>query len=241
MINYLCGIILFMGIHLSACQEVKTPVDPSVEPSAPIEQPTPTGPDIIIETEPTAATPAPPATSPVVTVPQASTPEELFSVMGVKLVGATAAQTSKYQKALAIVLKVIKDPAFKSAVLSHKKLNGSLGFENTTDSNATVYRKFLEGSETYKKAEIDRDADLEVKFYYAANSTVGYTYGNVGYIMVNTKFFNTYTPSSVAANFTHEYLHKEGYAHDSAATSRRPYSVPYGIGSIMRSIGKKYE
>lgn len=246
MINYLCGVILFLGLHLTACKDVSKPVDPAVEP-APIETVTPTGPDIIThepEPEPVVVTPAPPASTPVQPVivsPGTKSPEELFSVAGVKLTDASASQKTKYEKALAIVLKVIKDPAFKKAILAHKRMDGSSGFENTSDSPSKVYQKLLEGSETYKKAEIDREADLEVRFYYAANSTVGYTYPNVGYIKVNTKFFNGYTPSSVAANFIHEYLHKLGYGHDSSATARRPKSVPYGIGSIMRSVGKKYE
>jgi hypothetical protein len=231
MINYLLGLLLFLFV---ACEPSKPVVVPDGTPDVDTSVPnSPTGEPPIIEPDP-ATLPTPvPQPEPVVNAPSPSAVE--FSLSGVKLVGANAAQTDKYAKAMKVVASVLKDPEFKKKVLAHRD------FENTTDSQATVLKKLFEGSETYKAAKIDRTAQLEVRFYYAANSTVGYTYPKVGYIMVNTKFFNGYTPSSVAANFIHEYLHKLGYGHDSSATARRPYSVPYGIGGIMRSLGKKYE
>lgn len=231
--NFLLTMLL--ALSLTGCNEEpkKVPVGtPDVDTSIPNS---PAGEPPIIEPDP-ATQPTPvPQPEPVVVAPSPSVVEPSLSLEGVKLVNASAAQKAKYEKALIVVAKVLKDPEFKKRVLAHRD------FENTSDSQATVYRKLFEGSETYKAAKKDGIAQLEVRFYYAANSTVGYTYPKVGYIMVNTKFFNGYTPSSVAANFIHEYLHKLGYGHDSSATARRPYSVPYGIGSIMRSLGKKYE
>lgn len=232
---------MLLLLSLTGCNEEpkKVPVGtPDVDTSIPHS---PSGEPPIIEPDPATLPTPEPQPEPVVSAPVPSVQESSLSLTGVKLVNASSAQKTKYDKALVVVGKVLKDPEFKKRILAHKKMDGKSGFENTSDSPAKVYEKLLQGSETYKKAEIDREADLEVRFYYAANSTVGYTYPKVGYIMVNTKFFNGYTPSSVAANFIHEYLHKLGYGHDSSATSRRPKSVPYGIGSIMRSLGKKYE
>ena len=53
---------------------------------------------------------------------------------------------------------------------------------------------------------------------------------------MNTKYFDRYTPYQVAGNLTHEWLHKMGFTHDSAATSTRPYSVPYAVGYIVRQL-----
>lgn len=231
MIQYLMGVLCLIGV--ASCEPKK---------EVPPPEPTPSPDAIIIETPDSVSVPAP--STPVATqTPTEAVPsgvQSLLTTDGLKLVGANTAQSTKYAKAIEVFKKVIKDPEFKKRVLAHKKLNGSLGFENTTDTPAKVYEKLLQASETFKKAEIDHDVDIEVRFYYANNSTVGYTYPNVGYINVNTKFFDGYKPNSVAANLLHEYMHKLGYGHDSARTTRRPYSVPYGMGSIMSSLGAKY-
>lgn len=216
----------------------KVPVGtPDVDTSIPNS---PSGEPPIIEPDPATLPTPEPQPEPVVQTPPPAV-EPVLSLTGVKLINASSSQKSKYDKALVIVQKVMKNPEFKKRILAHKRMDGKSGFENTSDTPARVYEKLLQGSETYKTANKDGIAQLEVKFYYENNRTVGYTYPSVGYIKVNTKFFNDYTPSSVAANFIHEYLHKLGYGHDSSATTRRPKSVPYGIGSIMRSLGKQYE
>lgn len=76
--------------------------------------------------------------------------------------------------------------------------------------------------------------------YYQASSVVGYTSPSITYINVNTKFFNTYAANQVAGNLFHEWLHKLGYSHDSSATAKRPYTVPYAIGYMVRDIGKSF-
>lgn len=152
---------------------------------------------------------------------------------------ATVARKAKYDRAISLFRKVVGLKAFRTAVINHK-YQGKVQFASTNDSTAMVYKKLLEGAETLQP-EKDGEVDMEVEFYYANNSTVGYTYPNVKRIWVNTKFFDGYSLSSVAANLIHEWLHKLGYGHDSSATSRRPYSVPYGVGSIMRTLGKEYE
>jgi hypothetical protein len=70
---------------------------------------------------------------------------------------------------------------------------------------------------------------------------VGYTNGSIKYINVNTKFFDQYTSSSVAANLVHEYMHKLGYGHAVSYSKARDSSVPYLLGSTVRAMGKKYE
>ncbi len=243
--NYLLGLLLLLGV---ACNPDKPVVVPDGTPDVDTSIPnSPQGEPPIIEPDPaTLPTPEPqpepvsvvPAPAPAVVVAAPT-----LALTGVKLVGASVAQKAKYEKALKVVAKVLADPEFKKRVLAHKKYqSSSLGFTSSTDSPAKVLEKLFAGDETYTKViEKDKEADLEIRFYYKNNSTVGYTYGTVGYIMVNTKFFDKYTPSSVAANFIHEYMHKLGYGHASSYSTSRDYSVPYAIGAIMRSVGKKYE
>lgn len=82
--------------------------------------------------------------------------------------------------------------------------------------------------------------DVGVKLYYNDNNVVGYTTPSITYFNVNTKFFKNYSINEVAGNLFHEWLHKVGYGHDAEATARRPYSVPYAVGYMIRDIGKNF-
>jgi hypothetical protein len=159
--------------------------------------------------------------------------------MNVLIATTFATRRAKYEKAVALAKKVIASKLFKDMVLAHK-YNGISGFANSVESPSAVYESLLDGAERLSPA-IDNEIDLEVRFYTAANSVIGYTNPSIKYINVNTKFFDRFAIPSVAANLVHEYMHKLGYGHDSSATARRPYSVPYAIGNIVRSIGTKIQ
>lgn len=183
--------------------------------------------------EPAPEAPAPtPAPAPVVVV--APPPVESLFKSNVVLMSATSAQSIKYKKAVEIALKVINSKEFKDRVVLIKS------FTSSSQSGKQVLAKLLSGAESLQPL-VDGEMDLGVKFYYANNSTVGYTNGSIKYINVNTKFFNQYTPSSVAANLVHEYMHKLGYGHAQTYSKARDSSVPYALGSIVRELGKKYE
>lgn len=237
-------ILLFFLCFLMSCsmgflRRDKKPVDNSTPI---VTEPTPTQPslpapgagDPVLEPKPEPIEVPVPA-SPVVEVVK---PEHKLK-MNIKFYGSasTAARRAKYEKAMLTFQKVTDSSEFKSKVLAFKfqQMSGDV-----RKGNEAVYANILDANEKLQP-EKDGEVDMEVEFYYAANSTVGYTYPNVKRIYVNTKFFDSYKPSSVAANLIHEWLHKLGYGHDSASTARRPYSVPYGVGSIMRSLGAKYD
>lgn len=157
----------------------------------------------------------------------------------VALINLTATQTSKYNKAVSIVKKVVGTESFKKKILNYL-YSGSRQFANNNGkTNAQIYQSILDAAESLKPIK-NNTMDLGVKMYYAANSVVGYTNPSITYINVNTKFFNTYAANQVAGNLFHEWLHKLGYGHDSAATARRPYSVPYAVGYMIRDIGKSF-
>ena len=151
----------------------------------------------------------------------------------------TSAQKTKYNKAIAIVKKVVATESFRTKVLNYK-YNGIKQFANNGGkTNAQIYQSILDAAEKLKPIK-NNTMDLGVKMYYASNSVVGYTSTSISYINVNTKFFNSYAANQVAGNLFHEWLHKIGYGHDSSSTSRRPYSVPYAIGYMIRDIGKSF-
>ena len=157
----------------------------------------------------------------------------------VKLMNLTAAQKTKYNQAIAIVKKVVATESFRSKILNYTYGGVKQFANNNGKTNAQIYQSILDAAEKLTPTK-NNTMDLGVKMYYANNSVVGYTSTNISYINVNTKFFNSYAANSVAANLMHEWLHKIGYGHDSASTSRRPYSVPYAVGYMVRDIGKSF-
>lgn len=215
---------------------------PDVDNSTPVTtNPTPTQPSVPVEPTPPVIEP-PPAQGepPVVTTPVVEAPKDEYLLkMNIKFFGtaATAARKAKYEKAMLVFQKVVSSAEFKIKVLAFKYQQMTA---DPKKGGQAIYDHILAANEKLQPI-VDHEVDMEVEFYYANNSTVGYTYGNVKRIYVNTKFFDGYALPSVAANLIHEWLHKLGYGHDSASTARRPYSVPYGVGGIMRSIGSKYD
>lgn len=157
----------------------------------------------------------------------------------VELFDFTTPQESKYNQAITLVKKVVATEAFRTRILGHT-YNGVKQFaDNRGRTNSQIYQSILDAAETLRPQK-NNIMDLGVKLYYEDNNVVGYTYSSITYINVNTKFFNTYRINEVAANLFHEWLHKLGYGHDASATTKRPYSVPYAIGYIIRDIGKNF-
>lgn len=155
------------------------------------------------------------------------------------LEGFDSADEEKYNEAVAIVKKVVATEAFKTRVLNHTYNGVKTYANNNGKTNEQIYQSILDAAEKLTPTK-NNTLDVGVKLYYENNSVVGYTNGSITYINVNTKFFDTYAANSVAGNLFHEWLHKVGYGHDSAATAQRPYSVPYAIGYIIRDIGKNF-
>mgnify|MGYP000138516482 CR=1 FL=1 len=144
-------------------------------------------------------------------------------------------QEEKMQEAVARIKIVINSVDFKDRVIAHT-FNGERTFHNNDGlTNEEIYEKIMLGAETLLPEE-DRELDVDVTMYYKNNSTVGYTYPNTKKTWVNSKFFNRYTYAEVAKNVVHEWTHKIGFGHSSKRTSSRPYSVPYGVGSIIEDL-----
>ncbi len=196
----------------------------NVDTSMPDEQ------DPAQEPEPT------PAPLPVSTVPALALS---FRTNVDYLSGFDSSDEEKYDEAVSIVKKVVATEAFRTKVLNHV-YNGTKSYANNNGlTNAQIYQTILDAAEKLTPSK-NNTLDVGVKLYYTNNSVVGYTSTSITYINVNTKFFDSYDPNEVAGNLFHEWLHKLGYGHDSTATTRRPYSVPYAIGYMIRDLGKNF-
>lgn len=159
--------------------------------------------------------------------------------VNIKLVNFTNSQEEKMLKAVELIKGLVASEEFRSKVLNHKYNGIKTYVDNRGMTNAQIYQRILDGNESLQNTK-DNEMDVEVELYYANNTTVGYTYANSKRIWANTKYFNTYSVASVAANLMHEWLHKLGFTHAVSYSVSRDYSVPYGVGGIVRSLGPSF-
>lgn len=179
-------------------------------------------------------------TAPTVIQAASSLPSQALNFKtNVTYMNMTSAQKTKYNKAVSIVKKVVATESFRKKILNFVYAGKKQFSNNNGKTNSQIYQAILDAAEKLKPAK-NNTMDLGVKMYYTNNSVVGYTNPSITYINVNTKFFNSYAANQVAGNLFHEWLHKLGYGHDSSSTSRRPYSVPYAVGYMVRDIGKSF-
>ena len=157
----------------------------------------------------------------------------------VQTYGMNRSQEAKIQKAEDKIKSVIASSAFKEAVLNFT-YNGKKQFnDNKGLSNFEIYMKILNGAERLSPFQNNR-MDLKVRLYFENSNTVGYTSTLSPYINMNKKYFNTFSPDSVASNMTHEWLHKIGFGHAVSYSTHRDYSVPYAVGRIIKKLAKNY-
>ena len=147
-------------------------------------------------------------------------------------------KVTKMNKALVRLKLVLNSVEFKERVLAHQ-YEGEVVFQaNQGLSNSEIYERIMLASESLTPGE-DEVMDVDINLYYKNNGVVGYTYPDSKGFWVNDKFFTTYTLSEVAANVVHEWLHKVGFDHDFDRTARREFSVPYGVGTIVKELIQK--
>lgn len=153
-------------------------------------------------------------------------------------------QYDKLMQARQLVEMIINSVAFKMRVLNFS-YNGSKTFvQNNGMSNQQVYDFLMAGAEQYpEKTQPDHEMDYDLVLYqpkwYQSKNVLGYTSRDTNVIHINKKFFNDAEVHQIAMNLVHEWTHKMGFDHDYKRTSRRPYSVPYGVGYIIRDLGNK--
>ncbi len=131
--------------------------------------------------------------------------------------------------------RILASGEFRTAVLNHQYGGRKTFVQSEGLSNSEIYDRIQLGKEVLSGV-IDRLMNLELEAYYDDNDVVGRTFTNSRTIYVNRKFYDRYTSAQIARNLMHEWLHKIGFSHDSDATSRRPYSVPYAIGEIVERL-----
>lgn len=151
----------------------------------------------------------------------------------------TRTQENKVLDAVDLVKKVIASSAFKSKILNHTYKGKKTFVNNLGLTNAQIYKKILESSEKLNPGK-NYTMDITLATYQTDANVIGYTLPNVNKVWMNTRYLNKFTPVQVSSNLVHEWLHKLGFGHDFESTPSRPYSVPYAVGYIIKSLAAKY-
>lgn len=154
------------------------------------------------------------------------------------------AEYDKLQLAIQMVDRIVGGEEFKKRVLNFT-YNGQKAFvQNGGQTNQQVYDFLMTGAERWpNQTAADQLMDANLELYtpsgFQSRNVIGYTNQNTLTVWINRTIYRQNEVFKIAMNLVHEWTHKMGFDHDSKATSRRPYSVPYGVGYIVRDIGQE--
>jgi hypothetical protein len=157
----------------------------------------------------------------------------------VSFINFTREQENKVLDAVDLIKQVLASEAFKKKILNFTYKGKKAFIDNNGLTNAQVYKKILEASEKLNPGK-NNTMDITVETYYTDANVIGYTMPSINKIYMNRKYFNNFTPVQISSNMVHEWLHKLGFGHDYESTPTRPYSVPYAVGYIVKSLAAKY-
>jgi hypothetical protein len=162
-------------------------------------------------------------------------PEALLFTTLVKGVNFDSLERVKVEKAAELVKRIIMSQEFKDEVVNHIYDGQKAFVDNSGLTNLQIYDRIIIAAERLSPEKNFR-LDVEIELYYEESSTIGYTYPSTPRIWMNRKFFTRYSPSQIAGNLTHEWLHKLGFVHAVSDTDSRAFSVPYAVGYIVRRL-----
>jgi hypothetical protein len=112
---------------------------------------------------------------------------------------------------------------------------------NNRKSNFHVYNQIISGQDRFEDAE-DKEVNIHITLDRRnGGSVIGYTYPSTRMTWIYESFFGRATAASIASNMMHEYCHNLGFGHPFKSTWDRQYSVPYGLGSIVKKLGDSLE
>lgn len=148
---------------------------------------------------------------------------------------------AKLDKAFWVLEKVVNSEEFKERVINFKNSKGERAFaSNNGLSNEQIYEIFMDGRET-----LQQNTPGEMNFFLNMynrpwSKVIGYTSGDTNVINTNWKYYKNFTPDNVASNLAHEWTHKIGFDHKSAAEhDSAPYAIGYIVGKMAEQILKE--
>jgi hypothetical protein len=162
-----------------------------------------------------------------------------LAVRAMEIKGFDEEGKDKLERAFALMEEVVNSEEFKDRVINFKNSKGERAFaSNKGKSNEEIYQQFIEGREILQP-NTPGEMNFYLRLYYKRWSrVVGYTDPKTNVISINWKFFQNYFPHQVAGNLAHEWTHKIGFDHRSAAEHD---SAPYAIGQIVEELAGRYQ
>jgi len=140
----------------------------------------------------------------------------------------------KAERVRRLIDEVINDKNFRNQVLKAEFQDRRFIDEsgNTTEisDNNIILKKLISGKEQYTGENKDYEWDLRVTLYRSITSEIGHRSRET--IFTKKRKYRNLSDRFIASHWIHEYLHVIGFTHDHERTRRRPYSIPYLIGTL---------
>jgi len=153
-------------------------------------------------------------------------------------------EDQKMDKALELLTIVINSDAFRRSILNFEYDNKKQFSRNYVDlstplSNQEVYELFMSGKES-TNGVANNVLDLRWKISAKCpDSAIGTTFNRQRTETYRCKL-EEMSAESFAGHIAHEYCHYLGFTHTKKYIVSRPYTVPYGIGKIVRDLCGAY-
>jgi hypothetical protein len=169
-------------------------------------------------------------------------PTGFLKVVGGNLSGfpKSGVERQKVLDSFSIIEAVINSNEFKERVINFKSSDGKRSYSsNRGMSNEQVYEYLMRGQELVGGENNLGEMNFDVRRYYRGwSKVIGYTSpGKSNTISVNGRFYSRYSITQISSNLVHEWIHLNGFLHDSAKDHD---SVPYAIGYIAEELAEKY-
>lgn len=150
-------------------------------------------------------------------------------------------EEARLQEAFGVIEKVMNSNEFKNKVISYQGSGSKGGYTSNKDmTNEEIYEFLMQGKELIDGETTQGEMNLDVKRYkpWYSSKVIGRTRpGKDKWIEVNGQHYSRMGVAGMASNITHEWIHLNGFYHDSAKDHE---SVPYKVGYIVEELAKKY-
>jgi len=150
-------------------------------------------------------------------------------------------EKERLQKAFLVIEAVVNSTEFKNRVIAFKGSGPKGGYtSNQNLSNEQIYDFLMQGKELLDGETTLGEMNLDISRYspWYSSKVIGRTSpGKSKWIEVNGQHYRSMDVANMAANVTHEWIHLNGFLHDSAADHD---SVPYTVGYIVGDLAKKF-
>lgn len=144
----------------------------------------------------------------------------------------------RMHKLFDVAQKVVNSEKFKTRIIGAYYDGKPQFVQNNGLTNEQIYEVLMKGAEL--DSEVDYIWQMDITYERGSRGVLGWTYTTTKRIWFNSRYFANREDSGIVGTICHEQAHKLGFSHDYKATARRPYSVPYAVGTVCAELSKEY-